>query len=115
MEKVLVSSYSFRPSSYYEYALHTKSARESSSWPIKDDFLRHLATRPSIKSKKSPKGMNASASHMLSVFSGFDKYRIDDRIDMTVLTWFSNENALFSGSLDAGAHLTSAEAWKPFS
>lgn len=43
--------------------MRTKSARESSSWPIKEDFLLQRATLPSRKSKKSPKGINARAIH----------------------------------------------------
>jgi hypothetical protein len=44
---------------------HTKSARESNSWPIKLLFFLHLATFPSIKSKNKPKGINASAAQRL--------------------------------------------------
>jgi hypothetical protein len=40
---------------------HTKSANESSSCPINDDFWRHLATFPSMKSKNSPNGMKVMA------------------------------------------------------
>lgn len=43
----------------------TRSASESSSCPIKDDFFRQRATFPSMKSKKSPNGMNASANQRL--------------------------------------------------
>jgi hypothetical protein len=41
----------------------TKSARESNSCPIKLLFFLHLATFPSIKSKKSPNGINPNAYH----------------------------------------------------
>lgn len=40
----------------------TRSASESSSCPIILLFLRHRATLPSIKSKKSPRGIRASAA-----------------------------------------------------
>lgn len=43
---------------------HTRSARESSSCPIREDFLRQRAILPSIKSKNRPKGMNARAAQM---------------------------------------------------
>lgn len=51
------------PAGERERAMRTKSAKESSSWPIKEDFLRQRATLPSRKSKKSPKGINARATH----------------------------------------------------
>lgn len=51
----------------------TRSAKESSSCPIKDDFLRHLATRPSMKSKKRPNGINTRAAHNGAVSSVFVK------------------------------------------
>ena len=43
----------------------TRSARESSSCPISEDFFLHLATRPSMKSKNKPKGIKARAAHKL--------------------------------------------------
>lgn len=45
--------------------LCTRSAKESNSCPIRLLLPLHRATLPSIKSKKSPNGMNASAAHML--------------------------------------------------
>lgn len=44
------------------YAKRTRSARESSSWPIMLLFLRHRATFPSMKSKNKAKGRKASAA-----------------------------------------------------
>jgi hypothetical protein len=41
----------------------TRSASESSSCPINEDFLRHRAILPSMKSKNRPKGMNPRAAH----------------------------------------------------
>lgn len=41
----------------------TRSASESSSCPISELRFRHRATLPSIKSKKSPKGMKVMAVH----------------------------------------------------
>ena len=43
----------------------TRSASESSSWPMRLDFLRQRATLPSMKSKKRPKGMKARAAQRL--------------------------------------------------
>lgn len=62
----------------FRYSLYcdcdpTRSAKESSSCPIKDDFFRHLATRPSMKSKKRPNGIKISAAHNGAVSSGFVK------------------------------------------
>ena len=48
----------------------TKSARESSSWPIRLLFFLHLATFPSMKSKNRPKGMNAKAAHRFACAEG---------------------------------------------
>lgn len=48
----------------------TRSAKESSSCPIRLLLPLHRATLPSMKSKKSPNGMNASAAHMLPKESG---------------------------------------------
>ena len=44
---------------------YTRSAKESNSCPIKLLLPLHRATLPSMKSKKSPNGMNASAAHTL--------------------------------------------------
>jgi len=52
---------------------HTRSASESSSWPISDAFFRHLATLPSMKSKKRPNGMKANAAHRLPKSSGLPR------------------------------------------
>lgn len=43
--------------------LRTRSASESSSCPISEDFLRHRAILPSMKSKNRPNGMNPRAAH----------------------------------------------------
>ena len=40
---------------------HTRSARLSSSCPMRLDLCRQRATFPSMKSKNSPKGMKARA------------------------------------------------------
>ena len=48
----------------------TRSAKESSSCPIRLLLPLHRATLPSMKSKKSPNGMKASAAHMLPKESG---------------------------------------------
>ena len=45
----------------YRIGRRTRSARESSSWPIMLDFLRHRATLPSIKSKKRANGRKVKA------------------------------------------------------
>lgn len=47
-------------------SIRTKSAKESSSCPMREDLLRHRATLPSIKSKNNPKGMNARAAQRLA-------------------------------------------------
>lgn len=43
--------------------MRTRSAKESSSCPINEDFSLHRATLPSKKSKNRPRGMNAKANH----------------------------------------------------
>jgi len=48
----------------------TKSARESSSWPMRLLFFLHLATFPSMKSKNRPKGINAKAAHKFACAEG---------------------------------------------
>ena len=53
-----------------EMPKETKSASESSSWPMREDFPLHLATLPSKKSKKRPKGMKPRASQRLVVSLG---------------------------------------------
>ena len=64
--------------------MYTRSANESSSCPIKLLFFLHLATLPSMKSKKSPKGMNASAAQRLACAdAGPRQYRIEEKMDMT--------------------------------
>jgi hypothetical protein len=61
----------------------TRSASESSSWPIKLLFFLQRATLPSMKSKNRPKGMNTSAAHRLpSADGGPRQYRIDEKMDM---------------------------------
>ena len=64
--------------------MRTRSARESSSWPMRLDLPRQRATLPSKKSKNRPKGMKPKASQRLvrSVGSGFRQYRIEERMDM---------------------------------
>lgn len=62
---------------------HTKSARESSSWPMSDDLFLHRATLPSKKSKKRPNGINANAAHIFAVFEGAPRqYRMEENIDI---------------------------------
>lgn len=56
----LTSYVSHMPISIY-IDVCTKSARESSSCPIRLLFFLHLATFPSMKSKNRPNGMNAKA------------------------------------------------------
>ena len=61
----------------------TKSASESNSCPMRLLFFLHLATFPSMKSKKSPNGMKASAAHIGAyVSAGPRQYRIELRMDM---------------------------------
>lgn len=61
----------------------TRSASESSSWPIRLLFFLQRATLPSMKSKKRPNGMKASAAHMLpSADGGPRQYRMDEKTDM---------------------------------
>jgi hypothetical protein len=61
----------------------TRSASESSSWPIKLLFFLQRATLPSMKSKKRPNGMKASAAHMFpSADGGPRQYRMDEKTDM---------------------------------
>ena len=48
----------------------TRSAKESSSCPIKLLFFLHLATFPSMKSKNRPNGMKASAAQRLACADG---------------------------------------------
>lgn len=57
------ASISVTPPIKREVVFRTKSASESSSCPINDDFLRHRAIFPSMKSKNKPNGMNARAAH----------------------------------------------------
>lgn len=64
--------------------MHTRSARESSSWPISDDFFRHLATFPSMKSKKRPNGMKPRAIQMFPCWWDSPRqYLSDENIDIT--------------------------------
>lgn len=64
--------------------MHTKSANESNSCPINEDFSLHRATLPSKKSKNNPNGIKANANQRFVRSVGSDRqYRIDDRIDMT--------------------------------
>lgn len=59
----------------------TRSARESNSCPIRELFLRHLATFPSMKSKKSPNGMKVIAMYRFERSSGLPRqYRRDEKI-----------------------------------
>jgi hypothetical protein len=62
----------------------TKSAKESSSCPIKLLFFLHLATFPSMKSKNNPNGMKANAAQRFACADGGPRqYRIEENIDMT--------------------------------
>lgn len=61
----------------------TRSASESSSWPMRLLFFLQRATLPSIKSKKRPKGMKARAAQRLpSAEGGPRQYRMDEKMDM---------------------------------
>lgn len=63
---------------------HTRSANESSSCPINEDFFLHLATFPSKRSKSRPNGMNAYASQRsVSTYWLPKQYRSEARTDMT--------------------------------
>ena len=63
---------------------HTRSAKESSSCPIKLLFFLHRATLPSMKSKNSPKGMNANAAQRFACAEGGPRqYLIEEKIDIT--------------------------------
>ncbi len=63
---------------------YTRSAKESSSCPIKLLFFLHRATLPSMKSKNKPKGMNASAAQRFACAEGGPRqYLIEEKIDMT--------------------------------
>jgi hypothetical protein len=64
------------------WARRTRSAKESSSCPMSDDFFLHRATFPSKKSKNRPKGMKPKASQRwVSVPSGRE-YFSEERTDM---------------------------------
>ena len=61
----------------------TRSAKESSSCPIRLLLPLHRATLPSMKSKKRPNGMNASAAHILPNESdGPRQWRMEERMDI---------------------------------
>ena len=61
----------------------TRSANESNSCPISDDFPRQRATLPSKKSKNSPNGMNPSAAHMYPYSDGGPmQYFIEEKMDI---------------------------------
>lgn len=63
--------------------LHTRSARESSSWPIRLLFFLQRATLPSMKSKNRPSGIRARAAQRLPWADGGPRqYRIDEKTDM---------------------------------
>ena len=63
--------------------VHTRSASESSSWPIRLLFFLQRATLPSMKSKNRPKGMKASAAQRFpSADGGPRQYRMDEKTDM---------------------------------
>lgn len=82
----------------------TRSANESSSCPINEDFFLHRATLPSKKSKNSPNGMSANANHRLvRSWGSARQYRIEDRTDMTRI-----ERSGFSQWREASRH-TAAE------
>ena len=88
----------------------TRSANESSSCPIRDDFLLHLAILPSMKSKNNPKGINPRAAQMLLYSVGSPKqYRIEERTDMTARGAVSDEIVSNGEKLDFG--LASTEAY----
>jgi len=61
----------------------TRSAKLSSSCPIKLLLCLHRATFPSMKSKNRPNGINASAAQAFPKASGGPRqYRIEQTIDM---------------------------------
>ena len=61
----------------------TRSARESSSWPIMLLFFLHRATLPSMKSKKSPRGRNPNAAQRFPTDDASPRqYRRDEKIDI---------------------------------
>jgi hypothetical protein len=63
---------------------YTRSAKESSSCPIKLLFFLHRATLPSMKSKNNPKGMNANAAQRFACADGGPRqYLIEEKIDIT--------------------------------
>ena len=63
---------------------YTRSAKESSSCPIKLLFFLHRATLPSMKSKNKPKGMNARAAQRFACAEdGPRQYLMEEKIDMT--------------------------------
>lgn len=65
-----------------ERGIRTRSASESSSCPIMLLFLRHRATRPSMKSKKRPKGRKARARYRLPLSDGSPRqYRSEEKTD----------------------------------
>jgi hypothetical protein len=62
---------------------HTRSANESSSCPIMLLFLRHRATRPSMKSKNRPKGRKVRARYRLVLSVGSPRqYRKEEKTDI---------------------------------
>lgn len=61
----------------------TKSAKLSSSCPIKLLLCLHRATFPSMKSKNKPNGMKPSAAQAFPKASGGPRqYRIEQTMDM---------------------------------
>jgi len=70
-------------SGLWEY-IRTKSARESSSCPIRLLFFLHLATLPSMKSKNKPSGIRNMASQRFPCEEGEPRqYRSEEKMDMT--------------------------------
>jgi hypothetical protein len=64
------------------WARRTRSARESSSCPMSDDFFLHRATFPSKKSKNRPKGMKPKASQRWVRVPLGREYFSEERTDM---------------------------------
>lgn len=73
----------YNTAQFAERGSRTRSASESSSCPIMLLFLRHRATRPSMKSKKRPKGRKARARYRVPLSEGSPRqYRNEEKTDI---------------------------------
>jgi hypothetical protein len=94
---------------------YTRSAKESSSCPIKLLFFLHRATLPSMKSKNNPKGMNANAAQRFACAEGGPRqYLIEEKIDITpqkpeVTINFGDRAALGLGEVPFNSVIRSAK------